>query len=75
MDFVEARVFWHSLRVRILGAVRAHPSRATELTRKLGPPLGKVVYHLSVLERTEYIRLAEGEDPDAADPVFEAVIR
>ncbi len=75
MDFVEARVFWHSLRVRILSAVRAKPSRATELTRKLGPPLGKVFYHLAVLERTEYIRVAEGEDPDAADPLFEAVIR
>lgn len=75
MDFAEARVFWHTLRVRILSAVRANPSRATELTRKLGPPLDKVVYHLNVLERTEYIRRAEGQDPDAADPIFEAVFR
>lgn len=75
MDFVEARVFWHTLRVRILGSVRAGPSRATDLTRKLGPPLSKVVYHLTVLERTEYIQRAEGQDPDAADPIFEAVLR
>lgn len=75
MDFVEARVFWHMLRVRILGSVRASPSRATELTRKLGPPLSKVVYHLTVLERTEYIQRAEGQDPDAADPIFEAAPR
>jgi predicted transcriptional regulator len=75
VDFVEARVFWHSLRVRILSAVRANPSRATELTLKLGPPLAKVVYHLSVLERSEYIQVAEGEDLDAADPVYEAIFR
>jgi hypothetical protein len=75
VDFVEAKVFWHTLRVRILGAVRANPSRATDLTRKLGPPLDKVVYHLMVLERTGYIRRAEGQDPDAADPIFEAVPR
>jgi predicted transcriptional regulator len=75
VDFVEEKVFWHTLRVKILGAVRANPSRATELTRKLGPPLSKVVYHLTVLERTEYIQRAKGEGPDAIDPVFEAGLR
>jgi predicted transcriptional regulator len=75
VDFVEAKVFWHKLRVKILGSVRANPSRATDLTRKLGPPLANVVYHLKVLERTEYIQPVEGQDPDSADPVFEAIPR
>jgi predicted transcriptional regulator len=75
VDFVEARVFWHTLRAKILGSIRANPARATELSRKLGPPLPKILYHLSVLERSKYIRRAEGEDPDAVDPVFEAVFR
>jgi hypothetical protein len=72
VDFVEPRILWHALRAPVLGAVRARPSRATDLTRRLGPPLQKVVYHLSVLERTQYIQRVEGQDPDCADPIYEA---
>ncbi len=75
MDFVEARIIWHKLRLRILASVRARPSRATDLTRELGPPLNKVVHHLTVLERSDFIQPVEGQDPDCADPIFEAVPR
>jgi DNA-binding transcriptional ArsR family regulator len=75
VDFVEAKVFWHKLRAQVLSAVRASPARATDLARQLGPPPSKIAYHLTVLERADYVRLAEGQDPDTVDPIFEAVFR
>jgi hypothetical protein len=75
VDFVEARIIWHKLRLRILASVRARPSRATDLARELGPPLNKVVHHLTVLERSVFIQPVAGQDPDCADPIFEAVPR
>lgn len=74
MDSVEAKVFWHSLRVRILGALMARPASAVQLAGKLSQPLGKIVYHTTVLCDTGYARLAEGQDPDAVDPVYEGVL-
>lgn len=72
MDFVEAKVFWHRLRARVLSAIRRGPARATELSRRLGPPPSKILYHLTVLERTGFARIADGQDPGEPDPIFEA---
>jgi hypothetical protein len=73
VDFVDARIYWHSLRVRILGALMFRPASAVQLAGRLAQPLSKIVYHTTILCNTGYARLAEGQDPDALDPVYEAV--
>jgi len=74
VDPVEAKVFWHALRVRILGALTFRPASAVQLAGRLGQPLSKIVYHTTVLCNTGYARLAAGQDPDLVDPVYEAVL-
>jgi DNA-binding transcriptional ArsR family regulator len=72
VDSVEAKVFSHPLRVRILGALGARPASAMQLSRSLSQPLGKVVYHLSVLCDTGYVEPVEGQDPATPDPLYES---
>jgi hypothetical protein len=50
------------------------PASAVQLAGKLAQPLGKIVYHTTVLCNTGYARLADGQDPNAVDPVYEAVL-
>ncbi|HEX3173532.1 MAG TPA: helix-turn-helix domain-containing protein [Solirubrobacterales bacterium] len=72
MDSVEAKVFSHPLRVRILAALRASPATAVQLSRDLKQSLSKVVYHLTVLCDTSYVRKIEAED-GSPDPLYELI--
>lgn len=49
------------------------PANAVELAGRLAQPLSKIVYHTTILCNTGYARRVEGQDPDAVDPVYEAV--
>jgi hypothetical protein len=74
VDPVDAKVFWHSLRARVLGALMARPASAVEVAGRLAQPLSKIVYHTTILCNTGYARRVAGQDPDAVDPVYEAVL-
>lgn len=73
MDSVEAKVFSHPLRVRILASLGVRPATATELARGLSQSLSKVVYHLTVLCDTHYVRKVAGQDPNTPDPLYELI--
>jgi DNA-binding transcriptional ArsR family regulator len=73
VDSVEAKVFSHPLRVRILAALGVAPATAVQLTRGLSQSLSKVVYHLTVLCDTGYVRKVESDDPDSPDPLYELI--
>jgi DNA-binding transcriptional ArsR family regulator len=72
VDPVEAKVFSHPLRVRILGALGVRSASAVQLAHKLGLAFDRVVYHLAVLRDNEYIEPVDGQDPDAPDPLYES---
>jgi DNA-binding transcriptional ArsR family regulator len=72
VDSIDAKVFSHPLRVRILGALGVQPASAMQLSRDLSQPLGKVAYHLSVLCDTGYVEPVEGQDPRTQDPLYES---
>jgi DNA-binding transcriptional ArsR family regulator len=68
---VEAKVLSHPLRVQILAELAAQPSTVVDLADFLEQSLSKVMYHTTVLCRTDYVQPAEGQDPDAVNPVYE----
>lgn len=73
MDSVEAKVFSHPLRVRILATLGSGPASAVQLSRGMSQQLSKVVYHVTILCDTGYVRKVEGQDPDSPDPLYELV--
>jgi hypothetical protein len=74
MDAVQAKVFFHPLRVRLLGAIGFRPASATDLACSLFLPLDKVCYHVAVLYNMGYIVPLEGHE-DLPDPVYEPARR
>lgn len=73
MDSVEAKAFSHPLRVRILASLGVEPATAVQLSQGVSQTLSKVVYHVTVLCETGYVRKVEGQDPDSPDPLYELV--
>ena len=60
MESVDPRVFSHPMRVRILATLGVDPASATELARDLSQPIGKIAYHLAVLNNAGYVEPIDG---------------
>jgi len=73
VDSVEAKVFSNPLRVRILAMLAPQPATAVQLSRGVSQPLSKVVYHLTILCKTGYVRKVESDDPEAPEPLYELI--
>ncbi|HZX67389.1 MAG TPA: winged helix-turn-helix domain-containing protein [Candidatus Elarobacter sp.] len=73
IDGLEAlRVVSDSQRHRILSALIAEPLAASDLAERLKLPRTRIYYHLELLERHGFIRLAGYRDEGATERVYRA---
>jgi DNA-binding transcriptional ArsR family regulator len=72
VDPLEAKIFSHPLRVRIVAALLARPASARQLARAFSQVLDKVLYHLAILDDAGYAEPSEGQDPGGPDCVYQS---
>jgi hypothetical protein len=65
------RALSQALRVEILERIATSPASPRQISALTGEPIGRIVYHASVLHRTGCVRPTDPDSPASSDCVYE----